>query len=374
MPRRVHPVAWWLWALGLATAASRTDNPLLLLAVVAVAILVVALREDPHADAPLTMFLALGLAAIALRVGLSILVGGGATGQVVLVTLPRVPLPEAAGSLRLGGPVTLEGVLAALWQGLQLAAMLAAVGAANALASPRRLLRYVPATLYDVGTAVVVALSFAPRMVVDARAVRTARRLRGHDGRGPRELARTLVPVLEAAFDRSLDLAASMEARGYGRHPRDGGARRWSGAVTVAGLLGLVAGVYALLDGSAGSPLGWPLLVLGVLVSTLALVLGARHDTRTRYRRDPWGWPEWGVTLAGGIPALTLVTLAARQVPGLTLQAVPLTPPPLVVPALVAIVGAALAAVAAPPLPRPAARDAVAARRTAQPQRREVAA
>ena len=34
MPRRVHPVAWWLWAAGLATAASRTDNPLLLLAVV----------------------------------------------------------------------------------------------------------------------------------------------------------------------------------------------------------------------------------------------------------------------------------------------------------------------------------------------------
>lgn len=372
MPRRVHPVAWWLWAAGLATAASRTDNPLLLLAVVAVAVLVVALREDPHADAPLTMFLVLGLVAIGLRVGLSIVLGGGVTGQVVLVTLPEVPLPEAAGSLRLGGPVTLEGVLAALWQGLQLAAMLAAIGAANALASPRRLLRYVPATLYDVGTAVVVALSFAPRMVVDARAVRTARRLRGHDGRGPRELARTMVPVLEAAFDRSLDLAASMEARGYGRHTRAGGTPRWSGVVTVVGLIGLVAGLYGLLDGSAASAFGWPLLVLGVLVSAGALLLGSRHDTRTRYRRDPWGWPEWGVTLAGGIPALTLITLATRQVPGLTMPTVPLTAPPLVVPALVAIACAALATVAAPPLPR----TVVPAARPGQPERprQEVAA
>ena len=30
LPRTLHPGAWWLWALGLATAASRTTNPLLL--------------------------------------------------------------------------------------------------------------------------------------------------------------------------------------------------------------------------------------------------------------------------------------------------------------------------------------------------------
>ena len=38
LPRALHPGAWWLWALGMAAAASRTTNPLLLgllLAVVA---------------------------------------------------------------------------------------------------------------------------------------------------------------------------------------------------------------------------------------------------------------------------------------------------------------------------------------------------
>ena len=34
LPRDLHPVAWWLWALGLAMAASLTTNPLLLLLLV----------------------------------------------------------------------------------------------------------------------------------------------------------------------------------------------------------------------------------------------------------------------------------------------------------------------------------------------------
>ena len=37
LPRALHPLAWWLWALGLTVAASRTTNPLLLGAVLGVA-------------------------------------------------------------------------------------------------------------------------------------------------------------------------------------------------------------------------------------------------------------------------------------------------------------------------------------------------
>ena len=46
-------MAWWIWALGLATAASRTTNPLLLLLILAVLAFVVALRrgEAPWARA-----------------------------------------------------------------------------------------------------------------------------------------------------------------------------------------------------------------------------------------------------------------------------------------------------------------------------------
>ena len=34
LPRLLHPVAWWVWGVGMAVAASRTTNPLLLVLVV----------------------------------------------------------------------------------------------------------------------------------------------------------------------------------------------------------------------------------------------------------------------------------------------------------------------------------------------------
>jgi len=53
LPRDLHPVAWWVWALGLATAASFTTNPLVLLTIDGVAVLVVMARrpEQPWAEA-----------------------------------------------------------------------------------------------------------------------------------------------------------------------------------------------------------------------------------------------------------------------------------------------------------------------------------
>jgi len=161
LPRLLHPAAWWAWAIGLAMAASRTTNPLLLALIVAVAGYVVASRREVGAASPFGAFLRLGLFVIAMRIVLVALLGGGVPGQTVLFTLPEIPLPTGATGVRLGGEVTLEGVLAAAYDGARLAAILACIGAANALASPRRLLRYVPATLYEVGTALVVALTFA---------------------------------------------------------------------------------------------------------------------------------------------------------------------------------------------------------------------
>ena len=324
LPRLLHPAAWWGWAIGLAMAASRTTNPLLLALVVAVAGYVVASRRELGAASPFGAFLRLGLFVITLRVLFQALLGSGVPGHTVLLTLPEVPLPLGSSGVRLGGPVTLEGVLVAAYDGARLAAVLACIGAANALASPRRLLRYVPATLYEVGTALVVALTYAPQLVEDAHRVRAARRLRGHAGRGPRELARLAVPVLDSALERSLDLAASMESRGYGRSVhRDARTRRRATALTLAGLCGVVAGVYGLLDGGSAPLLGLPLLVAGSTAAAASLAVGARRDPRSRYRPDPWAAPEW-IVLASGLAAGGLVLVAAqRAVPGIVLQTSP---------------------------------------------------
>jgi energy-coupling factor transport system permease protein len=330
LPRLLHPVAWWLWAVGLATAASRTTNPLLLAVVVAVAGYVVSARREAGSASPFGAFVRLGLFVIAMRVVLTSLIGGGVPGTTVLLRLPEIPLPSGSTNLRLGGAVSLEQVLAAAYEGARLAAVLACIGAANALASPRRLLRYVPATLYEIGTALVVGLTYAPQLVQDARRVRAARRLRGHGGRSPRELMRLAVPVLDGALEGALELAASMESRGYGRAVRrDARSRRLATALTMVGLGGVVAGTYGVLD--AGSPplLGLPLLLSGALVAGAALVVGAHRDPRTRYRPDVWSLPEWLVTGSGLAAAAVVVLAAQRHEEGLVPVTVPATWPTL---------------------------------------------
>ncbi|MGL5858093.1 MAG: CbiQ family ECF transporter T component [Angustibacter sp.] len=369
IPRLLHPAAWWLWAAGLATAASRTTNPWVLLLVVTVAGFVVASRRELGSLSPFGAFLRLGLLVVAARLLLQALLGGGPPGRTVLVRLPEIPLPEAAAGVRLAGPVTLEELLAAGYDGARLAAVLACVGAANTLASPRRMLRYLPATLYEVGTALVVALTYAPQLVEDARRVRAARRLRGHGGRGPREVGRLLMPVLDGALERSLELAASMESRGYGRRPhRDPVSRRRSTALTLTGVGGVVVGTYGMLDSGSPPLLGLPLVAAGTLCSAAALVVGARTNPRSRYRPDPWGAPEWWVTGSGVVAATLTVTAARLGEAGLVPQTSPAAWPTLPWLSAIGVLVAIAPAWWTPEPPRRAARRA--ATRLAETTRR----
>jgi len=216
-PRSLHPGAWWLWAVALAAAASRTQNPVPLALILAVTGFVVSARRSsaPWARSYVA-FLKLSLVIIVVRILFQALLSTGAQGPTVLFTLPSLPMPEGSG-LKLGGVVSLEAILRAFYEGLQLATILCCVGAANALGSARRLLRYVPGALYEVGVACVIALTFAPQLVTDAARVRAAHRLRGQNGTGLRSLRRLAMPVLEGALERSVDLAAAMDSRGYGR-------------------------------------------------------------------------------------------------------------------------------------------------------------
>jgi energy-coupling factor transport system permease protein len=202
--------------------------------------------------------------------------------------------------LRLLGPVTRESLLAGLYDGLRLGTIVICVGAANALANPKRLLRSVPAALHEIGTALVVAVTVLPQLVESARRVRSAQALRAGDTRRAGRLRRYLVPVLEDALERSLRLAAGMDTRGYGRSagaPR--AERRLTGALMLAGLCGIAVGTYAVLDHTAPRLLATPMLVLGVVAAVAGLTLAGRRVGRTRYRPDPWRWPEAAVMVSG---------------------------------------------------------------------------
>lgn len=358
-PRWLHPVAWWLWALGLATAASRTTDPILLALIVAVAATVVAARrpQAPWARS-FVVFLQLGAIIIAIRVAFQVLLGSP-QGTTVLVTLPSVTLPEWVAGLRLGGAITLESIVLAVYDGLRLATVIACLGAASSLASPYRLLKAMPAALYEVGVSLVVALSFAPALVEDVSRVRTARRLRGRADSGIRGVAGAAMPVFAGALDRSIALAAAMDSRGYGRSGnRSRRERRVTGGLVLGGLLGLCLGLYGLLNTDATPAVAVGLLVLGLAAAGAGFLRGGKRNIRTRYRPDPWALPEWLVVASGAAAATAILVQGALDPAALNPAVTPLTWPQAPILAVVGILVAVLPAWVAPPPPSPLGRAA----------------
>ncbi|MCX4778083.1 energy-coupling factor transporter transmembrane component T [Streptomyces sp. NBC_01264] len=350
----LHAGAWWLWALGLATAASRTTNPLLLGLIVGVAGYVVAARRT---DAPWARsygaFVKLGLFVIGLRLAFSVVLGSPIPGVHTLFTLPEVPLPDWTQGIRLGGRVTAEQLVFAFYDGMKLATLLICVGAANALANPARLLKSLPAALYEVGVAVVVAMTFAPNMVADVVRLRTARRLRGRPTGGIKAILQIGLPVLEGALERSVAIAASMDARGYGRTARVPAAvRHTTNVLTLGGLLGICAGTYGLLA-AEGAEYGLSLLLFSLLLALAGLRLGGRRSVRTRYRPDRWGVRSWLVAGSGAAVAALLIRAASLDPEALRPGVVPLVVPTLPLWPAAAILLGLLPALVAPLPPTP---------------------
>ena len=368
VPRVLHPVAWWLWAAGLATAASSTSNPVLLLGIIAAAGLVVASRRQitPWSNSYVA-FARIGLVVFVFRVALYALFGASG-GAHVLVHLPQLPLPRGWG-IRIGGDLTEEGLVQAAEDGLRLATMLICIGAANSLASPARLLKSLPGALYEAGVAVSVAVSFAPQAVASIGRIRRGRRLRGRRDKGLAAVRGLAVPVLEGALERSVDLAAAMDARGFGRSGAvPARVHRTAGALTTIGLLAICAGSYGLLATGAPAALGGPLVLVGSAVAIAGFAIGSRASGRSKYRPDLWHSPEWLVAGCGAAVAATYVVASHLSIAGLDPMSQPLELP--VVP--MAILGltwvSALPAWLAPPSPRVGSS----ARRTRAVQAREL--
>lgn len=373
--RALHAGAWWLWALGLATAASRTTNPLLLGLLVGVAGYVVAVRRT---DAPWARsygaFFKIGLVVLAIRLVFAFVLGSPIPGTHTLVTLPEVPLPDWAKGVRIGGRVTAEGMVFALYDGLKLAALLICVGAANALANPARLLKSLPGALYEAGVAVVVAMTFAPNLVADVQRLRAARRLRGRPDRGVKALLQVGLPVLEGALERSVALAAAMDARGYGRTaqvPR--AVRHTTTVLTLGGLLGICAGTYGLLA-AQGAGYGLWVLAAGLVAALAGLWLGGRRSVRTRYRPDRWGPRAWLVAGSGAAVAALMIWAGSYAPAALHPPAVPLTAPTLPLWPAASILLGLVPAVVAPAPPDPPSRGRAVRREAATAEAPEAAA
>ena len=372
IPRMLHPIAWWLWAIGLATAASRTTNSLLLILILAVLGFVISQRRT---DAPwaraFKYYLIVALVVIAIRVVFrAVFTSDLGPADHVLFRLPQLSTPDWYSGIQIGGPVSLEGVLAASADGLRLGTLLCCIGAANALANPKRALRVLPGALYELGVAVVVAISVAPQLIESLHRVRQARRLRAGKAKGLRVLRAIVIPVLEDALERSLRLAAAMDSRGYGRvGAASRASRRTTAALMLAGMLGLCSGAYGLLDPTAPRWLGVPAILAGSALCCAGLALGGRRVRRTRYRPDPWLAPEWIVAGCGAVAAAAMFVGVGYADADLNPSFFPLHWPTLPLLPAAAILLAALPAFAAPPPAHPATRRA---ERAARPASRRV--
>lgn len=352
VPRALHPVAWWIWAVGLVIAVNRTTNPLLLILTLAVLGFVVASRRT---DAPwaraFKYYLMMALFIIVLRVVFqSVFASATERGDHILFSLPHIWTPRWYAGIRIGGPVSLEATLSAAVDGLRLGTMICCIGAANALANPKRALRVLPGALYELGMAVIVSISLAPQLIESVQRVARARRLRAGRSNGWRALRTIAIPVLADALERSVLLAAAMDSRGYGRTGSATRAtRRLTAALMLAGMAGLCVGCYGLLAGSGPRLLATPAIVAGAVLCSAGLALGARRVHRTHYRPDPWRAPEWIVAGCGLISAATLYLSTGYNAADLNPTFSPLQFPALPALPAIAILIAATAAFAAPP-------------------------
>lgn len=162
--------------------------------------------------------LRLALIAFLFRMFIGFVIGVPMPGN-TLFTLPQIQLPELLVGIRLGGPVTEQRLLLTLNEAVMLSALILIFALANSLSNPHSLLKILPRRFYGIGLASVIATSVAPQAARSISRVRAAQRLRGQSGIGLRSWKRVALPVLEDSLERSIDLAASLESRGYGYFP-----------------------------------------------------------------------------------------------------------------------------------------------------------
>ena len=213
MKKPLHPLTLWVSAILLAVGVVALDNAWIAIAIVgAVALLVYLRRDGSPWQASFNLSLRIGALILAIRTIVGILIGVPIPGT-VLFKLPILDLPSWMPGIRVGGSVTLERLSSSLHEGVIIATMIALFGAATSLTSPHKLLRVTPSFIYEIGITLVIATSVFPQLATSARRIRTAQKLRGIENIRIRSIA---IPLLEESLSKSLQLAAAMDARGYG--------------------------------------------------------------------------------------------------------------------------------------------------------------
>src|SRR5579859_6816340 len=134
-------------------------------------------------------------------------------GTTVLFSLPAA-IPG------IGGPYTLEALAYGVSGGLTIAAAILAAAPFSLLLKSHEVMDALPAALSRTGTAIAASLNLVPAVATSFTEVTEAQRLRGWRPRGPRSWSEVVVPVVLTSVEGSIQLAESMESRGFGSGSR----------------------------------------------------------------------------------------------------------------------------------------------------------
>jgi energy-coupling factor transport system permease protein len=213
---------------------------------------------------------------------------------------------------------------------------MAVFGAFNAVVSHYELVQSTPRAFYELGLVVTVALAFVPSTIQAITAVREADRART-GGRVVRRgrLIRQVIPVLESGMERAVNLAESMDARGfaYGGASALDRVAGWAGFASLLALGGTFvalvgrASTIALLLGAAG---------VGLLLVAVWAASAARHRSRSRPRR--FTRADGAMAAIALLSPIGIVALSAGDESTLTWAATPLHWPAFAVLPLIALV------------------------------------
>lgn len=316
--RELHPWSWWLWAAGIAVGIFQTLNLGQLLVIDLAMVFVVVSRRTTSAWArALKLYLTMGAIVIVVRLFFAVFFSARPSGTPVF-RLPEITLPDWLAGIRIGGIVTQETLIWALCDAVRLASLIICFGAAVSLANPRRALKTMPAALNQLTVVVIVGLTVAPQLIESVRRIRRAQRLRGDREPGLKGFVQIVIPVLEDAVSHSLSLAAAMESRGFGRRDPRRVSRLAPFTIAVT-ILALPLGVFLFLSQPVvahQTEVSVVCIVIGVAAGVFGVMLSGRAVNVSRYRPDPWRWPEWAAVASGLLAGACVVWLAQRD-PGL---------------------------------------------------------
>ncbi len=313
---KVHPGSWWALGLSISILAGQSTNLWFVSSLIGLCVgLILVFRSTAPWARSLPFYLLLASIFVLTRIVFRVIFNGDPNSSDVALSLPHFNLPLGLGQqLSLFGSISWSTLSAATLDGLRLAAIILAVAMSNTLSNPRRLLKSTPAALYEVASAISVAINLAPQLIDSLQRVRRAKGLRGRNS-GSSALTSIIIPALEDTLDRSLQLAASMDARGFGRTNRLSMRRQWTNRlVSLGSAIGLAIGAYLLV--TASSP-ALPVVVLTLSLAGLILVirLTSKRNLKSRFNRQKFGSADLAIFAVCAM-SFALVMLLSNQMVG----------------------------------------------------------